>query len=140
MTSVSSEGFKQVPAGSGYLTVMSTINVTNVYAPTFTQSGSGGAFTVAAPTAYPWLTGSNASSNISSALTFGKVIRDMGRTQISSGRVFRKFKAVSGVNNGTTSTGDFAGGDSNFGTFYLETVANGGDVPAANASVLARAF
>lgn len=138
MTSVSSV-FRQVPAGQGYLTVLSSINPTNVYSPTIAQTGSGGAFLTSAPAAYPWAVGTNATSNISSALGFGKVIRDMGRTQISSGRVFRKFKAVSGVNNGSNSTGDFAGGDSNFGTFYLETVANGGEVPAANVSVLARA-
>jgi hypothetical protein len=139
MSSVASE-FKQVPTSSGYLTVLSTINVTNVYSPVITQTGSGGAFLTSSPAAYPWTTGSNATSNISSLLTVGKVIRDMGRTQVSSGRVFRKFKAVTAGNNGSNSTGDFTGGDSNFGTFYLETVANGGDVPAANASMLARSF
>jgi hypothetical protein len=137
MTSVSAN-FKQIPAGQGYLTVMSTINVTNVYSPVLTQTGSGGAFVMSAPAAYPWTVAPNTTSNISSALTFGKVIRDMGRSEISSGRVFRKFKAVTGGNNGSNSTGDFAGGDSNYGTFYLETSANGGDVPVANLSVLAR--
>lgn len=137
MTSVASE-FKQVPAGSGYLTVLSTINVTNVYSPVFTQTGSGGAFTLSAPAAYPWAVAPNTVANISSSLTVGKVIRDMGRTQISSGRVFRKFKAVAASTNVSGSTGDFAGGDTNFGTFYLETAANGGDVAAANASMLAR--
>jgi hypothetical protein len=84
-------GFKQVPAGS-YLTVISTINTTNVYSG-FTKNGSGGAFTLSAPTAYPWTAGGTA-TNFSSLLTVGNVLKDMGTVQVSSSRVFRKFKAV----------------------------------------------
>ena len=123
-----SAGFKQVPAG-GYLTIMSTINVSNVLAAPV-KSGSGGAFTVAAPAGLTF-----PAVNLSSLLTVGHVLKDMGTTEVSSTRVFRKFKAVTSAT--TSSMGDLAG-DANFGTFYLETVSDGGDVPAANISLLAR--
>jgi len=130
-----SAGFKQIPAG-GYLTVMSTINVTNVYSG-FTKSGSGGAVTVSAPVGYPWASG-GATANFSSLLTVGRVLKDMGTVQVSSSRVFRKFKAVgpATANGG----GDAPSANSDFGTFYLETVADGGDVPNPNVSILARSM
>ena len=130
-------GFKQAPAG-GYLTIISSINVANVYQKPVT-SGSGGSATVAAPVVYPWTTG-GANANFSSLLTVGRSLKDMGTVQISSGRVFRKFKAVSTA--GSNALGDAASSitpsTADFGTFYLETMADGGEVPASNVSVLAR--
>lgn len=128
-------GFKQVPAG-GYVTIISTIQQTNVYSG-FTKSGSGGAFTLSAPTVYPWAAG-GATTNFSSLLTVGRVLKDMGTMQVSSSRVFRKFKAVgpATANGG----GDPPSANSDFGTFYLETVGDGGDVPNSNVSLLARAM
>ena len=129
-----SAGFKQVPAG-GYLTIMSTINVTNVLAAPV-KSGSGGSATVAAPAA---LTFNNTAPNLSTLLTVGHVLRDMGTAVVSSTRVFRKFKAVAAAAGNTQ--GDFAGDGSNFGNFYLEVAGDAGDVPdAAKISLLARAF
>ena len=126
-------GFKQVPAG-GYVTIVSSLQNTNVLLKPAT-SGSGGSATVAAPAAYPWTAG-GATANFSSLLTAGKVLKDMGSVQVSSSRVFRKFKAVApAASNGG---GDAPSAGTDFGTFYLEVASDGGDVPAANASVLAR--
>lgn len=126
-----SAGFKQVPVGS-YLTILSTVNKSNVLSAPV-KSGSGGAFTVAAPAAYSW----PASADLSSLMGVGNLLKDMGTSQVSSGRVFRKFKAVARAGAGA---GDLVG-DSNFGTFYLEVASDGGDVPlAANATLLARSF
>jgi len=125
-------GFKQVSL-PGYVTIVSTINTTNVLQKPAT-SGSGGSAVVAAPSVYPWAAG-GATANFSSLLTAGHVLKDMGTVEISSSRVFRKFKAVAGAGAGL---GDAPSAGTDFGTFYLETVADGGDVPAVNASVLAR--
>lgn len=126
-------GFKQV-SPPGYVTIVSSINTTNVLQKP-ALSGSGGSAVVAAPVAYPWATGAS-TTNFSSLLTAGRVLRDMGSVVISSSRVFRKFKAVAG--NAGNALGDAPSASNDWGTFYLETVADGGDVPAANASVLAR--
>jgi hypothetical protein len=67
----------------------------------------------------------------------GSSLKDMGSSVVSSGRLFRKFKAV-GV--ASASQGDVATTDSNFGTFYLEVAADGGDVPDANKSLVVRSF
>lgn len=129
-------GFKQVPAG-GYVTVLSSINVTNVLLKPVT-SGSGGSATVAPPAAYPWTAGL-ATTNFSSLLTAGRTLKDMGSVAVSSSRVFRKFKAVAPAST-FTGLGDAPSANSDFGTFYLETVADGGDVPDARVSLLARSL
>lgn len=127
-------GFKQTPVG-GYLTVLSTLERTNMYAAPV-KTGSGGSATVAAPV--PII-----STGVydSMAVTTGSLIKDMGSVVVSSSRVFRKFKAVALASAGTgTGLGDVATADNNFGTFYLEVVADGGDVPLAKKSLLARSF
>jgi hypothetical protein len=124
-------GFKQTPAG-GYLTVISTLANQNMYAAPV-KTGSGGSATVAAPVAV--------ASGVYGAMTVttGSLIKDMGSVVVSSSRVFRKFKAV-GLASAGTGLGDVTTSDNNFGTFYLEVVADGGDVPVANKSLLARSF
>jgi hypothetical protein len=118
-------GFKQTPAG-GYVTVLSTIATSAVLqAPV--KSGSGGAATVAAPAAYAW----PATSNISSLLTAGHVLKDMGSVAVSSSRVFRKFKAVSANSSANGDATTSISGD--FGSFYLEVAGNGGDALAPSA-------
>jgi len=127
-------GFRQTPAGS-YVTIVSSINVTNVLqAPV--KSGSGGAATMAAPATYVF-SSTGSPSTFSTCLTAGHVLKDMGSVEVSSLRVFRKFKAVAPAVDGTN--GD-AGNTTTFGTFYLEVAADGGDVPPAKASVLARSL
>ena len=123
-------GFKQVPAAS-YMTVISTLQRTNMYAAPV-KTGSGGAATVAAPTPI-------AAVGVYNSISVGpgSSLKDMGSSVVSSGRLFRKFKAV-GV--ASSSQGDVATTDSNFGTFYLEVAADGGDVPDANKSLVVRSF
>jgi hypothetical protein len=126
-------GFKQVPAG-GYMTVISTLQRTNMYAAPV-KTGSGGAATVAAPVAIAAVGVYNAMS-----VGPGSSLKDMGSVLVSSGRMFRKFKAVASQPAAGTGLGDVATTDSNFGTFYLEVAADGGDVPDGNKSILARSF
>jgi hypothetical protein len=123
-------GFKQVPAG-GYVTIVSTLNVTNLYAKPVT-TGSGGSATVAAPVAVALTT----IGPVSTLLRAGNVLKDMGSSAVSSSRVFRKFKAVGLASSGAG--GDFTTADNNFGSFYLEVAGDGGDVLDANKSILAR--
>ena len=131
-------GFKQVPS-AGYVTVISTLNYGqvaggNVYAKPVT-AGSGGSATIASPAllkdaSLPSL------GPISTLLRAGNVLKDMGSVAVSSSRVFRKFKAVGLASSGAG--GDLTTDDKNFGTFYLEVASDGGDVPDANKSILAR--
>ena len=122
-------GFKQVAAG-GYLTVVSTLERTNMYVKPVT-TGSGGSATVAAPV--PFAAGVYSALSVSP----GSALKDMGATQVSSSRVFRKLKAQA-INNGSN-FGDVATSDNNFGTFYLEVAGDGGDLPNVNKSIVARA-
>ena len=124
-------GFKQVPAG-GYVTIVSTLNVTNLYAKPVT-AGSGGSATVAAPVAVPLAT----IGPVSTLLRAGNVLKDMGTSAVSSSRVFRKFKAV-GLATTAGGFGDLTTADNNFATFYVEVAGDGGDVPDVNKSILAR--
>jgi hypothetical protein len=124
-------GFKQVPAG-GYVTIISSLNCAVLYSKPVT-TGSGGSATVAAPVAVPLAT----IGPVSTLLRAGNVLKDMGSSVVSSSRVFRKFKAV-GLASTAGGYGDLSTADNNFGTFYLEVTGDGGDVPDANKSLLAR--
>jgi hypothetical protein len=124
-----SAGFKQV-AANGYMTVISTLAESNMYSAPV-KSGSGGAATVASPGAL------GAGVYAAVGKSAGNTLKDMGTVVVSSGRVFRKFKAMAVAGSGL---GDVATPDSNFGTFYLEVAADGGDVPDVKKSILARSF
>ena len=123
-------GFKQVPAG-GYVTIVSSLNVTNLYAKPVT-AGSGGSATIASPVAVPLAT----IGPVSTLLRAGNVLKDMGSVAVSSSRVFRKFKAVGLASTGAG--GDLTTVDDKFASFYLEVSGDGGDVPDVNKSILAR--
>jgi hypothetical protein len=126
-------GFKQVPAG-GYVTIVSTLHVNNLYAKPV-MTGSGGSATVAAPVSYS--TALATIGPVSTLLRAGNVLKDMGSSVVSSSRVFRKFKAV-GLASTAGGYGDLTTADNTFGTFYLEVAGDGGDVPDLNKSILAR--
>lgn len=125
-------GFKQVPS-AGYVTIVSTLNVNNLHYKPVT-AGSGGSATIAAPVSYS--TALATIGPVSTLLRAGNVLKDMGSVAVSSSRVFRKFKAVGLASSGAG--GDFTTADNNFATFYLEVTGDGGDVPDANKSILAR--
>ena len=126
-------GFKQVPS-AGYVTIVSTLNVNNLHYKPVT-AGSGGSATIAAPVSYS--TALATIGPVSTLLRAGNVLKDMGSVAVSSSRVFRKFKAV-GLAATTGGYGDLTTTDDKFATFYLEVTGDGGDVPDANKSILAR--
>ena len=109
-------GFQQ--NGGSYYVVISSIATSQFF--TYSgSSGSGGSAAVGTFAAY-----TDTGNNWSSCLTAGKLIKDVGRTVVSSGRTFRKFQAV--VNAGTSgSTFGVAGKaptstDTGYLTGYLE--------------------
>jgi hypothetical protein len=126
----SKAGFNQ--SGGGYYMIVSSIGAANIlsYAGT---SGSGGATTVPALTAY------SGAENYSTTFGAYKLIKDMGKTVVSSGRAFRKFQAVVPAGQ---STGGVTGVAATPGylTAYLEVSApNGGGAaggPANTAGVV----
>lgn len=87
-------------------------------------SGSGGAATVGTFGAFSW-TGANGASTIHSAS--GKILKDMGKTVISSGRTFRKFQLVFPQSVSTMGVFGAAASTTNPGyiTGYLEVARDG---------------
>ena len=119
-------GFNQ-SAGAYYLVISSVANQVLTYTP---GTGSGGAVTQGSFAA-------NAlAGNYSTVYGAGRLIRDMGKTVVSSGRVFRKFQPVVNTASGASSLG-VAGSaasatDAGYFTAYLEMGRegqNGGQAP-----------
>jgi hypothetical protein len=138
-------GFNQ-SGGSYFITLASLVGSLQTLTP---GTGSGGATTTGTITPYSVGSGLVAAgtaaeslSQLSNLVGTGRIILDMGRTVVSSGRTFRKFQAVNqlatttavvngaapnavtGANPGATVT---SGTSSSTGylTFYLETGFNG---------------
>lgn len=134
-------GFNQ--SGGAYFMVMSALDggagAVGTFVNTLTSAGSnsGGAFTaptlaltamsnvIAAPT-----TASNASAFVAT----GALLKDMGKTVVSSGRTFRKFAPVArNTSNGVVGGAPVAP-NAGYASFYLEvgreTVGGTGAVPA----------
>jgi hypothetical protein len=80
------------------------------------------------------LPATTSAANALATVGANKVIKDMGRTVVSAGRVFRKFAPV--VNTGANSSFGVvgvaaAGANAGFGSFYLEVGREGaGAAPA----------
>jgi hypothetical protein len=128
-------GFNQ--NAGGYFLVISTIAPANAQAITTASSGSGGAFAPAVLGAYNWA----ADGGFSTLLTAGNVLKDMGRTVITSaGRTYRKFQLVNSVQLstfGVTGSAPVAP-SAGYASFYLEVGREGSAVTTGN--MLARAF
>jgi hypothetical protein len=130
-------GYNQ--SGGAYWLVISSILPTQALNTQTNGSGSGGAY---APPTLSTLYGPNTNGQWASTITAGKVIRDLGRSVVSSGRAFRKFQAVIAQ---SASTGGVAGaipntgvaGDAGYLTFYLEVPFNG--LPSNNIPLIAPA-
>lgn len=112
-------GFKQNNAA--YLRIVSTIPVANFL--TYTAgTGSGGAF----------LPGSFATAaddstfDVSTNLRAGNSVKDMGKTVVSSGRVFRKVQLMNNIGNVVGLPGASVAG-ARFATGYLEVAGDAGD-------------
>jgi hypothetical protein len=113
-------GYNQ--SGGGYLVVVTDIAHTklNVFTP---GSGSGGAtqvgtLAIATATDLPGAT--------STLFLAGKIIRDMGKTLVSSGRTFRKIQAVASGNTSAIASLGVVGlaptaTNVGYASFYLET-------------------
>jgi hypothetical protein len=110
MSSVNSNR-KQIPSNGGYY-----ITLANVVTSAFTGTDSA-----------PVLTALGASSTIGTAST----LRDMGKTVVSSGRVFRKIQLVRNTSsiqvNGTDGVGgsDSGAGTTAYFTSYIELPGSG---------------
>jgi hypothetical protein len=119
-------GFNQ-SGGAYYIVVTAAGTQLNAYTP---GTGSGGAAT--AGTLAPVAT-----TDLSNAYGAGKLIKDMGKTVVSSGRVFRKFQPVITNSAATFGVGGDAASGANPGYFtaYLEMLREG---QAGTAPVIAR--
>jgi hypothetical protein len=114
-------GFNQ--SGGAHFIVLTSLDNTHINRLATAGSNSGGA--VVAPT-FSAVAATDASIGLLAAdVAAGKILKDMGRTIVSSGRTFRKFAAVgSGAARFNSSLG--VGGtpasapNAGFGTFYLE--------------------
>lgn len=117
-------GFNQ--SGGGYYVTLEDIK-TKMFTKA-ADSGSGGATTVGAFSAYTWGSGGEP-GGLSTFVATGKVIKDMGKTVVSAGRTFRKFQAVFSSITGTNGVGGglTSGGSSNLSylSFYLEIARDG---------------
>jgi len=117
-------GFNQ--SGGGNYVIMTALTQAQIY-DVPAMSGSGGSTMFPAPvvqanTASQWAAG------LSSVTVAGSVLKDMGKTYISSQRTFRKFQVISNVAGGAAAfgvTGQVPGATANattgYFTFYLET-------------------
>ena len=117
-------GFNQ--SGGGHYIITTALTQAQIYdVPVI--SGSGGSTSFPAPVAQA-NTGSQWAAGLSSVTVAGSILKDMGKTYISSQRTFRKFQVVSNAAGGAASfgvTGQAAGATTNsvagYFTFYLET-------------------
>lgn len=124
-------GFNQ--SGGGNYVVVTALTQGQIYdVPAI--SGSGGSTMFPAPVVQA-NTGSQWAAGLSSVTVAGSILKDMGKTYISSQRTFRKFQVVSNAAAGASGqasgaasfgvTGQAAGATTNslsgYFTFYLET-------------------
>jgi len=135
-------GFNQ--SGGAYFITLAALDTTtggtvSGFVNTLSAAGSnsGGAFvqpTLALATMTTLLPATTSAANALATVGANKVIKDMGRTVVSAGRVFRKFAPV--VNTGANSSFGVvgvaaAGANAGFGSFYLEVGREGaGAAPA----------
>jgi hypothetical protein len=119
-------GFNQ--SGGPYYLVVSSINgqVFNYTA----GSGSGGATTVGTFTAVSSIT-TNISTAFGNATAAGSVIRDMGKTVVSSGITFRKFALTGALSLDTFGVTDLP--NATYSTGYLQVAREG--TPTAYAKI-----
>ena len=120
-------GFSQTP--SAYLAIVSDIAFANFL--TYTPgTGSGGAGVPGSFASYN-VVSLGTTVNLSTAqLKAGNALKDMGKTVVSSGRVFRKVQVMAASGNPGVSGGSVsAGTGDNFLTGYLEVASDAGDTP-----------
>ena len=119
-------GFKQ--NATSYFTVISSIGLQNYL--TYTPgTGSGGATT--AGSFAPYNTASLGTTfDLSTAVKAGNSFKDMGKTVVSSSRVFRKVQAMTGVVN-AGALGTAVPNVPDYLVGYLELASDAGQAPNA---------
>jgi len=126
-------GFNQ-SGGAYYMSLETLYTKAQAYAP---GSGSGGATTVGIFTPLSQsLTAGTDTSSLSSVSGQYQLLKDLGRTIVSSGRTFRKFQAVVPTTNNSSVT--FGVGGSTLGNGYLGMYLEVGREGAAAPVKLAR--
>ena len=118
-------GFKQTAAA--YLSIVSSVNVANFL--TYTPgTGSGGGFLPGSFASYPTLPlGSLATPvDLSTALKAGNTLKDMGRTVVSSSRVFRKVQVMAPAGTGVPAINGSVPNAPDYLTAYLEVAGENG--------------
>lgn len=118
-------GFNQ--SGGGYFYAVSDVVASklNVYTP---GSGSGGAVT--AGTLAP-ASGAQLPGGVSTLFLAGRIVKDMGKTVVSSSRTFRKIQAVVATSGGASAALGVAGDatNNNYASFYVEMGREGSGAP-----------
>jgi hypothetical protein len=142
-------------SGGAYFIIMTDLGNTGTYINTLTSAGSnsGGAFvnaSLASNTASNAFgaTSAGEATAATTAVTAGKLLKDMGKTVVSSGRTFRKFQAVgTGSVNFANSFGVQGGpapatanGNTGYADFYLEVGREGSAGTTAAPAPIARYF
>ena len=135
------KGFEQSGGGYFYIVDANLPPKLLTYGTT-APSGSGGAWTVGS------FTQANATAlpgGTSTLFGSGRIVRDMGKTQVSAGRTFRKIKGLVPTTTQVYGVADADGGlpagtlnssDAGYLTFYVETTREGDG--AANPAGLVR--
>ena len=127
-------GFNQ--SGGAYFLVVSSI-AGQLLAYT-AGTGSGGATTAgtfASTTTLALLPGTGDQSSLFGA---GKLIKDLGKTVVSSGRTFRRFQLVQATAGNSSVSVGITGASPTYASFYLETGRDGADGTGAGHPVIAR--
>jgi hypothetical protein len=142
-------------SGGAYFIIMTDLGNTGSFINTLTSAGSnsGGAFVNAglasnsAVNAFGAATTAQSNAAIA-GVQAGKLLKDMGKTVVSSGRTFRKFQAVgTGSANFASSFGVQGGpapatanGNTGYADFYLEVGREGSAGTTAAPAPIARYF
>jgi hypothetical protein len=120
-------GYNQSGGGYFYVAADSAATKLSVYTP---GAGSGGATTVgsfalAVPGSAVYAAG------LSTLFKAGNIVKDMGKTVVSSTRVFRKIQAVDSSDaTAQAALGVTGGPDNNYASYYVEVGREGSGAPA----------
>jgi hypothetical protein len=129
-------GFNQ--SGGAYFLVISSIaGQLNAFT---VGTGSGGATTAGTFAPVTTLALLPGVGNQSSLFGVGNLIKDLGKTVVSSGRTFRKFQLVQQTASNSSITGGITGPSPTYASFYLETGRDGAGAAAGALPRIARYF